>query len=42
MMTSKVGEIIISSSMRITIQGIRILRVIMGIEAPAEWPIFRQ
>jgi len=40
-LTSKVGDGIIIR-IRVTIQGIRIHRVITGIEAPAELPIFRQ
>jgi carbon storage regulator len=42
-LTRKVGEsITINGSIRVTIQGIRGHQVRLGVEAPAEVPIFRQ
>jgi len=42
-LTRKVGEsITIADNIRVTIQGIRGQQVRLGIEAPAEVPIFRQ
>jgi len=42
-LTRKVGEsITIAGSIRVTVQGIRGHQVRLGVEAPAEVPIFRQ